>query len=750
MADLTSEQPVDLTNCDREPIHIPGSVQPHATLLVLDGPQLVIRQASSNCGATLGLAHEELLGESLAHFLDAEAWTDLQAQIISRPLEAAPHYLKPLRLGKGRERFEAMVHRYEGALILELESWPDLPPLAYQDVFSTLQVMLAQLQGEQSVVAFCQHAASQIREFIGFDRVMIYRFAEDLSGHIIAEAKREDLDSFLGWHYPASDIPKQARELFRRSRLRLIPDLGYTSAAILPGLRPDNGQPLDMSFCVTRSVSPIHVEYLLNMGVHASMSLSLVVDNRLWGLVACHHYAPRYVPHTLRMACDFLAQTLSFLVAGRQASEDHHYLRRLHEGHRQLEEALLQENDFGAALARLRDDTLIGLKADGAAFVSAEEVSLFGLAPEKAAVLAMSQWLCAHEPEQLWQTDRLGESRPELAARMPEVSGVLALCLSRETPVYLFWFRREVLQTVKWAGDPSKPVTAGPHGDRLTPRKSFALWKEEVHGHAEPWLPAEKSAALQLRNTYLELFARRALELSRLNGELAERNRQLDAFAYIASHDLKEPLRGIHNFSQFVLEDCSAELQPEGVANLQTIVRLSRRMEGLLDALLKYSRLSRTEMPLKPVDLNDVLADALDTLGHLIAEHKVEIRVPRTLPKVMGHPELLSEVLTNLISNAIKYNDKPQRWVEVSCCEGAGPGDLWFYVQDNGIGIAPEHQADVFRIFKRLHARDQFGGGTGAGLTIVRKIVERHGGKIRLESATNVGSRFLFTLPAIN
>lgn len=735
-------QAVDLTNCDREPIHIPGSIQPHATMLVLQEPELIVRQASVNAAEMLGVPREQVLGAPLASLLAARDFEYLKKNVLVKSLEASPHYLPPLRVGRSTVEFEAQVHRYQGALILELENWPDRPALVEQVVFSSLRETLARLQGRLTVVEFCQRAAEQVRDFIGFDRVMVYRFDPDLSGHVIAEARRPDLESYLGLHYPASDIPKQARELFRRSKLRLMPDLRYAPVAVVPPAR----EPLDMSYCVTRSVSPIHVEYLQNMGVDASMSISVVIDEKLWGLFACHHYSPRYVPHTLRMACDFLAHTLSFLVGGREEAEAHDYALRMREEQRRLDEAMAHQADFAAALQEIGGATIVGVDAAGAALVADDRVTLLGATPDAGSVRALAWEFAAQVPEDVWASDRLGEAMPELAPRLPGASGLLAACLSREHLAYAFWFRGEVLQTVNWAGDPSKPVTAGPLGDRLTPRKSFALWSQEVRGRSRPWSGVELEAAKALRHSYHEVYARRAQELAKLNAELAERNRQLDAFVYIASHDLKEPLRGIHNFSQFVLEDCAKQLDAEGVANLQTVMRLSRRMESLLDALLKYSRLSRSEMALSKVDMNDALADALDLLIGLRQNRPAEIRTPRRLPVVQADRTLVAEIFANLVSNALKYNSRPDRWVEIGYEDGEAGAPPRFYVKDNGIGIPAEHHQQIFRIFRRLHEREEFGGGTGAGLTIVRKLVERHGGQISVESEPGHGSRFLFTL----
>jgi signal transduction histidine kinase len=242
-----------------------------------------------------------------------------------------------------------------------------------------------------------------------------------------------------------------------------------------------------------------------------------------------------------------------------------------------------------------------------------------------------------------------------------------------------------------------------------------------------------------------ERVRERTRELEQRNEELNQSNKELDDFAYIASHDLKEPLRGIHNFSSFLIEDYAAKLDDEGRSKLETLMRLTRRMETLIDSLLQFSRLGRVDLAVDRVNLNEIVAEMLDSLAISLQEDRVEVRVPRPLPTVRADRVRVGEIFYNLIVNAMKYNDKADKWIEIGWRENpAGPPV--FYVRDNGIGIPEKHHDAVFRIFKRLHGRDKYGGGTGAGLTIVKKIIERHHGRIWLESSAGSGTAFYFTL----
>ncbi len=738
-------QQVDLTNCDREPIHIPGSIQPHAVMLVMEEPSLRVIQWSANASEKLGV---EVLDGKTLHDLIAPAQLDyLSKQIRAKSLEASPLYLPPLKVGEKGQVFEAQIHRYQGALILELESWPDQNSLVQEEVYGTLKHTLNQLQFTRTVVEFCQQAAEHVREFIGFDRVMVYRFGDDASGHVIAESRREDLESYLGLHYPASDIPKQARILFVKSQLRLNPDVRYQPVALLPALRPDNGQPLDMSHCVSRSMSPIHAEYLQNMGVTASMSISIVIGEELWGLFACHHYSARYVTHTARMACEFLAHMLSLQVGSKERDENHEYTAHLHHEHRLLADAMNTHAEFSQVLTQSSGDTFAGIEGGGAALIYNNAVHLRGQTPDEADVRKLVAALADQIEPSTWATHEITRHFPYWLGQEKVASGVLAARLSKQTPAYLLWFRPQETQTVSWAGDPNKAVETGPHGDRLTPRKSFAIWQQEVSGRSLPWLETEINAARMLRQSILEAEVRRAEQLVRLNAELNERNQQLDSFAYVASHDLKEPLRGINNFSNFLMEDFAEQLDEQGVQYLKTMMRLTERMETLLDSLLYYSRLSRLGVRSVSLNIKDVLADAQEMLIARIQDSGARIQVADHFPEVHGDPDRISEVFSNLISNAIKYNRSQPPVIEIGWEQQPEIDAPVFFVKDNGIGVAPEYGQLIFQIFKRLHAREEYGGGVGAGLTIVRKIIERHGGNIWLESTPGVGTIFYFTLP---
>ena len=741
--DLAPNEKIDLTNCDREPIHIPGSIQPHGAILAIAEPSLTILQTSVNSGEMLGFAPSELLGESWGKLFTPETIGHIKNHVLPKNLEASPHYLPPVKTVSGKE-FEAIIHRYEGVLILELEVKPSAPESVPLELYASLKATAAQLDGAASVREFCRQAARQVRDFAGFDRVMVYRFSEDASGEVIAEAKREDLESFLGLNYPASDIPKQARALYLKSWLRFKTDNDAAPVALVPEINPQTAKPLDLSYAVLRSMSPVHTEYLRNMGVRATLSISIVKDNKLWGLVACHHYSgARYVAHEARMACEFLAHLLSLQMAAKEESENHDYVQHLNTRHAELVEAMSQSADFAGGL--LKDETkfLNWIDANGAAIVLDDEINLLGVTPQIENVRSIVEWLNAVIADDIYAANNLPEICHYAADCRETAAGLLAMRLSKHLPNFILWFRPEISQNVNWAGDPTKPVEIGELGERLTPRKSFDLWVEQVKGKSAPWKQCEREAAASLRRSIMEIVVRKAEALAKLNAELERSNVELDSFAYIASHDLKEPLRGIHNFSHFLIEGYADKLDTDGQDKLQTLMRLTQRMESLIESLLQYSRIGRTQIARTEINVNKLLGETLEMIQSRIAESNTKVKIAADLPLIQGDEVLLREVFTNLLTNAVKYNDKAERLIEVGL---TGDGIPTFFVRDNGIGIAEKHHEQIFRIFKRLHGREQFGGGIGAGLTITKKIIERHGGQIWLESMPQQGTTFYFTL----
>ena len=491
------------------------------------------------------------------------------------------------------------------------------------------------------------------------------------------------------------------------------------------------------------------------------MSISLVQDKKLWGLIACHHNSPRKLPYELRTICEFLGQVIALELATRENSEDADYQIKLKELQANFVETLTASQTLKEALTQAPERLLAIAGATGVAFCDRGDVILLGKTPASSEIAPLVRWLDGKFTKSAaYHTSCLSQDYPAAADFSDTASGLLALAISQVQQIYILWFRSELVQTVNWAGNPNKSVELDDGGNvRIHPRRSFELWKETVRQRSQPWKLCEVEAVLELRSAVIGLVLQKADELAQLNSELERSNIELDAFAYIASHDLKEPLRGIHNYSSFLIEDYGEQLDEEGVAKLQTLMRLTQRLEDLIESLLYYSRLGRVELSLETVDLNLLVDEVIDVV-EMSRPGKISFRRRQKLPELACDRNQVSELFANLISNAIKYNDKDEKSLEIGHLKadevseqlpipsfGESPSKATvFYVRDNGIGIRSKHLDTVFKIFKRLHPPGRFGGGTGAGLTIAKKIVERHGGQIWVDSVYGEGSTFYFTL----
>ncbi|PLZ84490.1 cyanobacterial phytochrome A [Fischerella muscicola CCMEE 5323] len=745
-----------LSNSHNELTLNPGSIQPHGVLLALS-TQLEILQVSSNTQVYLDKQPEELLGQPLSSLLDAPGLEAI-AQLPTEEIDTLNYLKLSVPTKEGKRDFHAFVHHLGDKIILELESTQSPDEVNFINIYALIKRAIAKLKRTNNLIDFLQLAAQQTREITGFDRVMVYQFDHQGAGEVIAEVKTQELSPYLGLHYPATDIPEPARDLYRRNSLRLIPRINAQPVELLSSI---DDTPLDLSLSVLRSVHPCCVEFHQNMGVAALMVIPLIKNGNLWGLISCHHQTPKYVPYEIRSGCEFLGQIVSSELANKVIQEEVDYKARLESLRSGVVESISQVDNFRDALIQ-PEPRLLGLVgATGAAVCLDGEISLVGATPDLEDVRSLITWADTQVNDNIFYTDSLPKLYPEAETFKDAASGLLLLRISKLRHYYILWFRPEVIRTVRWAGNPNESIQVNPDGSfTLCPRTSFEQWQEIVRLTSAPWQECEIDSALSLRNAIVGIVLKKAEELAKINQELERSNRELASFAYAASHDLKEPLRGIYNYSVILLEDYASVLDEDATEFLQTVISLSVRMEALINGLLRLSQLGQAALQLQAVNLNELLDQVINVFHASRQQHNLELRIPRPLPTIRCDPVLMNEVFSNLITNAFKYNDKAERWVEIGYLDQQGgqgsnfstlssPGShspITFYVRDNGIGIPPHHHQTIFKLFKRLHTQEKYGGGTGAGLAIAKKIIERHGGQIWVESTPGEGSTFYLTL----
>lgn len=527
--------------------------------------------------------------------------------------------------------------------------------------------------------------------------------------------------------------------------MRLIADSNYQRVPLQrsAALAAD-AAPTDLSLATLRSVSPVHLQYMRNMGTGASMSVSLLNEGRLWGLVSCHNQQPRRVPYHVRTACEFIGQILSLQIALKE--------RALAVEERVARRATLVKllgrmagtEDFMAALGRDPHSLLALAGASGAAIVHRGDCVLLGQCPSKQQVLGLAHWLTQENttPE-LYATDQLSQQWPEAAACTDVASGVLAVAISQLHDSYLMWFRPEVVRTVRWGGDPRK--TPEP-GQALSPRMSFEAWKETVHQRSLPWEAEDRDAALEMRTAIVDIVLRKAEEMAELNEQLLRSNKELEAFSYSVSHDLRAPFRHIVGYSELLSSSADDRLTDTEKRFLATIVESAKSAGTLVDDLLSFSQMGRSTLGRARVDMRALAEDVRQSLVMEYRGRQITWTLP-PLPAVHADPTMLRLVWQNLLSNAVKFTREREDAVIEVGHERTESEDV-FFVRDNGCGFDMRYVDKLFGVFQRLHHVEEF-EGTGIGLANVRRIIGRHGGRTWAEGRLGQGATLYFTLPLI-
>lgn len=619
--------PVDLTNCDREPIHIPGLIQPFGLLVALTNDWLIARK-SANASALSGQPLE--LGRPVSDYMSAKALHDIRNRMTMMRGTTVERLFRLELFGEGR-RFDVAVHFTGGQIVLEAEPSTDEETL---EAAGATRAMMARLDAAESDEAFFREGARQVRALTGFDRVMVYRFAPDGSGEVVAEAVKPGIGSFHGLHYPASDIPAQARALYKRNIFRIIADVEAEPSPIEPVL-DERGEPLDLSMSILRAVSPIHIEYLRNMGVRASLSLSIVVDDKLWGLFACHHYSPRRPSFERRSVAELFGQMYALRLENRERKQLAEYELRARDIADQLLSAVASDDSL------LNDPDWIGdilrnsIPADGVGVWINGNYAFSGEAPDTGTFMRIVSKLNRAASGTVFATDRLSSFLDENLT-IPS-AGMLAIPISRTPRDYVILFRNEMIRSVRWAGDPHKPVEYGPNGPRLTPRKSFDAWTELVRGSAKPFTPTELRVAETLRATLIEVVLRISEEASANREEASARQELLIAELNHRVRNILGVIRGLVRQSR---------------TDTGTVDEYVRQVDGRIHALARaHNQITRDHWgpaPLRALVMAEASAFLAESADRILIKGDEVYLNPQAYAS-------LALVLHELVTNSAKY-----------------------------------------------------------------------------------------------
>ncbi|EIT68721.1 MULTISPECIES: ATP-binding protein [Hydrocarboniphaga] len=741
--------PQDLLDaCDREPIHVPGAIQPHGYWFCLNEFALTIAQLSENVRELAGKAADELLGRPIADLLSQSSLERLHRAVTAGGLLDRPLYLGHMSVRE--QLMDAIVHRHDGLLILEIEPAASDDESSFGTMYPLVRSFVASLQQTESVIELCELAARETRRITGFGRVLVYRFNDEGHGHVLGESLEPGYESYLDLYFPASDIPKQARELYRSNHIRLIADAHYVPSPLVPALNPITKKPTDLRYSGLRSVSPVHVQYLKNMRTLASMSISIIVRGELWGLISCHHESARKPPFDIRTACEHLGQILSLQIEAKEERSEATHSLELRRKMVSLLSSMTDSDNFVSGLAANAEAFLGFAEASGAAIISGGRCLRLGDAPNEPAIFALVDWIGDRALEGIFSTHQLASEYDGAAALGHHIAGVLAISISQLHQHFLIWFRPEVVQTVRWAGNPAKavdPESSSETVQRLRPRSSFESWVETVRGRSLPWRRSELEGALEFRGAILAVVLRRAEELASLAEELSRSNRELEAFSYSVSHDLRAPLRHIVGYADLLREFEGNVLSERGTRFLHNIEESAHFAGTLVDNLLSFSQMGRSALRRSDFPLRSLIDRTIADLDDETAGRDIQWHIGE-LPSVNADPTFLQLALRNLLSNAVKYTRKrPAAEIRIEAEDQ--PDYHVIHVRDNGVGFNMNYANKLFGVFQRLHRMEDF-EGTGIGLANVRRIIERHDGHVWAAGEPDRGATFSFSLPKTN
>lgn len=719
-----SDVAIDLTTCDREQIHIPGMILPHGAMLVIDPATMIIEQVAGDTLSLLGRDAPSLAGQDVSGLFNPQQVGRLRELLQGSSLSRSRHLLDPLMRVVPDRPIDASVHLSSGALVIEVEN-ADLADRNAVDPLACVQEMFDGLRDGPDLQAFCQLAAERVRAVAGYDRVMVYRFMPDDSGWVFSEARRDDIAPFLDLHYPASDIPKQARALYTTSWLRLITEVDYTPAPLMPSINPRTGLPLDMSHAILRDVSPIHREYLRNMGVDASMSISIIYQGKLWGLITCHHYTPRRLPRHLRAVCELFGSMFSLQLEVRLRAEQLEARLLSREALSSIMQALADEDDYAAGLVAQQRVLLDYVAAGGLAMRAGQAqggvairvnsgITALGNTPNDDQIGALTEWLTTHmgDFEGVYSTDRLSEEFPPAEAYADVASGLLAVSVSREPRDFVLWFRPEVVRSVRWGGDPRKPVEVGPNGIRLTPRKSFEAWSETVRARSTPWTPSENDAAFDLRVSLLEIVLRRIDAAARERLRAWQQEQMLMAEL---DHRVKNTLAGI----QAMVSQTSR--------SAVSLVAFTQGLNGRIQSMSRAQSLL-TQSRWEGVSLEALIHEELDAYdsdhGNIVVAGPQLILAPKAALA-------LSLAIHELATNAAKYGalSLSSGRVEVHWNLGSNDGLELQWKESGGPPVSPPVRR-------------------GFGSTLIERALAIETGGLSVLSFEPTGAKCYITMPA--
>jgi light-regulated signal transduction histidine kinase (bacteriophytochrome) len=652
----------DLTICDREPITRLERIQSFGFLLAMRRDWIITR-ASANLLALLAIEPYRALGMSLDALIDTESLHEIRNRMAGLSVVGGVERMYGITLVKDRPCFDIAIHYSNDLCILEGE----LAGLdSRMDAASLVRKMIARLNTVETMGAFHQDAARQIRSLTGFDRIMIYQFAANGDGEVIAEVTRSGMDSFLGLQYPASDIPSQARALYLRNPFRIIADVHAPTVPLISS-GAGTAEPIDLSLAITRAVSPVHIEYLLNMGVAASASVSIIVEGKLWGLIACHHSEAKLPTFVTRTAAELFGQMYSMTLEGRLRLSADQQDRRGREMITKMLKALEGNQTLLQDAPWLQRTLQAAIQSDGFAVTIAGRFYVCGETPPQDALESLTKLLNEVSPRDVFACSQLSELQPSVFQGLDIAAGALCIPMSHPLGDYLMLFRRGQARDIHWAGQPGNKSLAPDDPARLSPRKSFATFIESVRDRSRPFSEAEQRLAERVRTGLIELVLRSPQDGGTDQGRSSGRQELLIAELNHRVRNVLALIRGLISQTQGEDGDCAKYVES-----------LNGRVQALARAHDKV-----TQHNWGPGRLNAIFEDEIAAYVPTRRD-RFTISGPPILLQPLAY-SAVALIVHELVTNSCKYGALSDSGrVEVSLMRPAGGGLLFKWVERGG------------------------------------------------------------------
>lgn len=735
--DIVNRDIVNLENCEDEAIHIPGLIQPHGFLIAVDVNTSIINVCSENISEFLAVDHTAVLGKHINSVFEFSL--DTHIKDIQEDTGEQKITFNEVCAGK---LLAFTIHKSDNTIIVEGETTENHPNEEAK-LYNASKKLLSYIEDTNSLKDLCNSVAQAIKEITGYDRVMIYKFDQEYNGEVYAEVKEEHLESFLGLHYPHTDIPPQARALYIKNLLRIIGDVNYQPVKLFT-YDKSNLETLDLGLSVLRSVSPIHVQYLNNMGVGATLTVSLLHKGKLWGLIACHHYGTKFLSQEVRNTVKLHGHFITSQIDVRILNEQYEISNQANQC---VDKLTAKELPFVRASVQelFNDDAIYNLcNSNGVVAFIGGEYYTRGNVPEENKLATYIDLLVQEKNQNTFISSNMPQLHQLENGVLQEFPGVLFYRLDNVN--YIAWFRVPTIKTITWAGDPSKAIEKDKNG--LSPRKSFQSFEERVKDTSKPWLTPEIEAAQKFR-LFLQSLVRSILtnedkERQRILSEnLKAVNTELENISWISTHDLQEPLRKIRMMASTLLENPEQyQVTDIVVKRITRMAKSAERMQNLVRNILDYNKTSAELQELEEIDFYALMVKIEEDIKESLKEEGATMQVSKDLPTISGIPFLIKQCVLNIISNALKFKF-PERDVVIQVYTDVADekSDLYHVVaiKDNGIGFDQEHKDKIFKIFSRLHSKSEF-EGTGIGLAFCKKIMLKHNGFIRADGVKDIGA----------